>query len=143
MSKKLLKQFAGRFRLMSYEFVSSDGKVLFPFGESPIGTFINDGKGSYSAQIMRRDRPKPAGSPTCDELKAIFIGYLAYFGTMEVNEKEGIIINHVEGCLNPEWVGTDQIRYYEFKENHLTLKTPAMKMGKSEVTGTLKWERIE
>ncbi len=144
MSKDKLAQFAGCWKLVSHEFRSSDGKIIHPWGEDPVGMSINDGKGHFSAQIMRRDRPKFASqSPTFDELKAAYAGYVAYFGTTEVNEKEGFRINHVEGSLNPNWVGGEQIRHYELSGNRMTLRTPPVKIGDIELTGSLTWERID
>jgi len=140
--KDKLEKFAGCWKLVSYEFRTADGKLLHPFGPDPVGISINDGKGHFSAQIMRRDRPRFGGVPTYEQLQAIFGGYIAYFGTTEVDEEKGIRINHVEGSLNPNWVGGDQIRFYELDGDRITFKTPPMKVGDIQVTGVLVWERI-
>lgn len=143
MSDDKLSQFAGCWNLVSYEFRSADGQVLYPWGEDPVGMAINDGKGHFSAQIMRRDRPKihPDHS-TLEDYKAVYSGYIAYFGTTEVKEGENIRINHVEGSLNPAWVGGEQIRHFELIGNTVTYKIPRTKFNGIEMTGTLTWKRV-
>lgn len=143
MSDTNLEKFRGCWKLVSSEFKSSDGNVFQPYGEDPVGMSINDGKGHFSAQIMRRDRPKFEADPEDPEvLKAAYQGYLAYFGTTEVDEEKKMRTNHVEGALNPNWVGGDQIRYFEFSDGRLIFRTAPIKIGEFEVTGTLAWERI-
>ena len=71
--------------------------------------------------MMRTDRPgaRPstgpswAGDLTRDEMLALLDGYLAYWGTYEVDEVKRLITIHIEGCLRPGWIGVDQHRYYE------------------------------
>ena len=140
--KDKLEKFAGCWKLVSYEVRTADGKVLYPLGPDPIGISINDGKGRFSAQIMRRDRPRFEGTPTYEQLQAAYGGYIAYFGATEVDEEKGVRINHVEGSLNPNWVGGDQIRFYELEGDRLTFKTPPMKFSDIEVTAVLVWERV-
>ena len=77
---------------------------------------------------MRPDRPRFASNnlvdATPEEIKAGFEGYLAYCGSYEVNEGERFIIHHLEFSSFPNWVETDQKRYFKFTGNRLTLKTP-------------------
>jgi len=138
------EQFVGCWKLISHEFKTSDGRVLHPWGDDPAGTVIFDNKGNFSAQIMRRDRPEFAADvPTDEEVRKAYGGYMAYFGTFEMDEKEKKLINHVEGSLNPNWVGGDQIRYYDFAGDKMTLTTAPIKAGALELVGTLVWEKIE
>jgi len=48
----------------------------------------------------------------------------------------------VKGSLLPNLVGSDQIRFYEFSGDRLTLKTPPIQVGGITVTSLLIWERI-
>lgn len=48
---------------------------------------------------------------------ALLDGYLAYWGTYEVDEAKQLITIHIEGCLRPGWIGVDQHRYYELAPN--------------------------
>lgn len=133
----------GCWRLVSYEFRSSDGRVFHPWGEDPIGVVIFDDNGHFSAQIMRRNRPIfTSETPTAEETKPAYEGYMAYFGRYEIVPEKNMLINHVEGALNPSWVGGKQIRYFEISGNRVTLRTDPINRGGTVVTGTLVWEKM-
>jgi len=142
----LRDQFVGTWKLVSTEFHGSDGELVYPYGETPSGVVIYDTNGHMAVQIMGSDRPLFASDDeqkgTFDELKAAFGSYGAYFGTYTVDEAQGRVIHHVQGSLFPNWVGGDQIRYFQFNRNRLTLKTPPILDGGSNLTGILIWERM-
>ena len=50
--------------------------------------------------------------------------YIAYFGRYEV--KQDRVTPYLETSLFPNWVGTDQERFYRFDGNRLTLRTTPM-----------------
>jgi hypothetical protein len=80
---------------------------------------------------------------TPEETKIGFEGYYGYCGSYEVNERERFIIHHLQLSWFPNWVETDQKRYFEFTGNRLTLKTPPVTvMGAVEVH-SLVWERLQ
>jgi hypothetical protein len=116
-----------------------------------VGLIMYDTTGHMAVQIMPLDRPKFASGNrlqgTQDEIKAAFNGYAAYFGPYEVNEAEGVIIHHLEGSIFPNEVGGDNIRYYEFSGDRLTLIPTNMVDGKltpkSSATFRLIWERMK
>ena len=141
------EQFAGSWKLVSSEFRTSDGDVSYPLGKDAVGLIMYDNKGHVSAQIMRPDRPKFASSDhlegTPAEMKSAFEGYIAYYGTYEVNEKKRTITHHAKGSLIPNWVGVPLERFFEFSGNRLTLSTPPMPMGGKDVVGLLIWERAD
>ncbi len=141
------EQFVGAWKLISSEFRRSDGEVSYPLGKNAVGLLIYDASGHVSAHLMRPDRPAFASSDhlkgTPAEIKTAFEGYIAYYGTYEVNEEEDTVTHHVEGSAFPNWVGTALRRFFEFSGNRLTLSTPPMPMGGEQVTGLLIWERAE
>jgi hypothetical protein len=104
-----------------------------------------DAAGNMSVHIMRRDRPRFAvadrlgGTP--EQIQAAFRGYLAYFGTYTVDEEKRAVTHHIEGCLLPNWVGVDQVRFFELSDNRLTLRTPPLMIGGAEAVGHIVWER--
>src|SRR5262245_58638606 len=116
-----------------------------------VGLIMYDTTGHMAVQIMPLDRPKFASGNrlqgTQDEIRAAFNGYAAYFGPYEVNESEGIVIHHLEGSIFPNEVGGDNIRYYEFSGDRLTLIPTSMVDGKltpkSSATVRLIWERVK
>jgi len=53
------------------------------------------------------------------------VGFIAYFGTFDVDESAKTVIHHVQACLVPSWVGTDLKRTYRFEANRLVLTATA------------------
>jgi hypothetical protein len=51
------------------------------------------------------------------------------------------VIHHVTASWYPNFIGTDQVRYYEFQQNRLLLRTPPRDAGSDKRTGLLTWER--
>jgi len=139
-------EFVGTWKLVSFEMLRSDGQTVYPFGRDIVGVGCYDARGNMSGQLMRSNRPVFAiNDPqkgTSEEIKAAFEGYLAYFGTYEIDEEKGTVTHHVKGSMFPNWVGSDQIRFYEFSGNRLTLRTPPIQVGGIAVTSLLIWERI-
>ena len=123
----------------------SDGRITYPYGPNPAGLLVYDADGNFSAQIQDQDRPLfesgnlLRGAP--EEIKAAFEGYVAYYGTYEVNEAAGRLTHHVSGSLFPNWVGVDQTRLVQFSDNRLLLTTPPFVGKRSQLTLTLVWER--
>ncbi len=135
------QHFVGQWKLISYEQRSPTGEVTQPFGKDPIGRISYNPRGHMSAQLMRRDRSKFAnGDPrkgTDAEIRNAFTEYAGYYGSYTVDEKAGTITHHVEGAWFPNWMGTDQVRHFEFNGNRLTLRAD-LPAGPS----ILVWERI-
>lgn len=138
-------EFIGAWTLTFAEYRFADGQTLAIYGNNPAGILIYDANGHVAIQIMRRDRPHFAkndrlgGTPA--ETKAAFDGYLAYFGTYSVDEAQHTVTHHLEGALLPNWVGGDQVRFYELTDNRLTLKTPPLMIGGRQAVGHLIWQR--
>jgi len=141
------EQFVGAWKLVSSEFRRSDGEVTYPMGRDTAGMLMYDANGHMSAQVMRSNRPAFASGDqlkgTPEEIKAAFEGCVAYYGTYEINEEEGTVTHHVEGCSFPNWVGTAQRRFFEFSGNRLMLSSAPIPMGGEQVTATLTWERAQ
>ena len=141
-------KFVGAWKLVVFE--GTVGGRQIPRRERA-GLLMYDAAGRMSVQIMPRDRPKFASDTrlqgTDDEIKTAFAGYIAYFGPYEVNEAEGVVIHHLEGSIFPNEVGRDNIRYYEFSGDRLTLIPTNIVDGKlipkSSATTRLIWERVK
>ncbi len=143
--REKLRELAGAWRLVTSEFRTSSGQVIFPLGEDARGTFILAASGHMSAQLTASDRaPFVAGDPrggTGVEIAAAFGSYIAYYGTVELDAGRGTFVTHVEGSLFPNWVGGDQLRYYEFNADRLILRTPPFDSGGVTFVGVLEWQR--
>ena len=71
-----------------------------PLGADPIAWIIYDTRGDVAAQLMARDRTKPAvttpnGSPPDPNNSAASGGYDAYFGTYEVDAARHTVTHHL------------------------------------------------
>ena len=101
------------------------------FGPDPIGIGIYDPAGNMAVQIMAGNRPAVdsseiiSGKVTPEKIRAVIIGYAAYFGTYEVNEKEGYVVHHRRGSLFSKRVGTGAKRFFKFIDNRLILTIPS------------------
>jgi hypothetical protein len=137
-------RFLGVWRLISCERKSADGRLDYPYGEKPVGRITYDKAGRMSAQLMRPGRRSTmppgvsliAGAASSEELREAVSGFMAYFGTFDVDESTQTVIHHVQACLVPSWVATDLKRTYRFNANRLVL-TAATTTGVLELI----WER--
>lgn len=130
---------AGSWRLVSWIVKAPDGTVSHPMGENPIGLLMYDGAGNMSVHLMNSFRPvfeMGYAETTLEELKEVYDGYIAYFGTYTIDVSEQTISHHADGVTNPSFVGTKLVRYYDFSGDKLVLSTD------KERTGSLTWLRI-
>ena len=143
---KIEDKFIGTWKIVSFEARRSDGQTIYPYGRDAIGIINYDARGNMSVQLMRPDCPAFAisdpqkGSPT--ETKTAFDGFIAYFGTYEINEEKGTVTHRLRGCSFPNWVGSDQIRFFEFSGNRLTLRSPPMQVGGDTLALLFVWQQV-
>ncbi|MGH9721433.1 MAG: lipocalin-like domain-containing protein [Bryobacteraceae bacterium] len=134
--------FIGVWKLVSYERKYSDGRVAYPYGKNATGRITYDRAGRMSAQLMNPDRPKSSLSTqgirgaSAEDLRSVMTGFIAYYGTFDVDGANKTVIHHVQSCLLPGWVGTDLKRGYAFSGKRLTLT-----VANADGAGVLVWER--
>ena len=137
-------QFIGSWRLVSYEVRDTDNLVTYPLGEGGIGYLIYTPDGYMSVTLMKANRPKFADGDvlggSIEEQAMAFQTYSAYCGRYEIQTNK--VIHHVEASLFPNWVGVDHERFFEFKNNRLSLTTPPFLMSGKQQVNYLLWERI-
>ena len=138
--------FVGMWRLVSFEFRHADGRITYPFGKAPMGLIAYDASGTMALQISRTDCPRFVSGDinrgTPEEIRAAYQGSLAYFGAYDVEEEDQAVVHHVTASSFPNWIGTDQRRYYGFSGEELTLRTPPLLWGGVAMSGILLWRRI-
>ena len=138
-------EFAGTWRLKSYEVRWANGKVTYPFGERPEGRLTYSENGFVSVNIMatsRRNfeaREMKMGTP--EEKVAAAETYISYSGRYDLDGDK--IKHHVEVCLFPNWVGKDQVRIFDLNGNTLALKTIPDPRDEQGRQGYLIWKRIK
>jgi hypothetical protein len=126
-------KFVGTWTLQKIQALDEAGHWRSVTDRFDIGYLMYDSAGNMAVQLMRRDRPRFAsdnmGDVTVDELEAYCgnqplgpcLGYGGYFGTFDVDEKEGSVTHHLIGHISPNQVGTDAKRFYKFEGDTLTL----------------------
>jgi len=145
MSTDITSKIIGTWRLVSCTAQTTDGQVSYPFGKNAQGR-ANLESNRFAFQVLNPDRSRfPSVDPRSAsdaETREAFEGYLAYYGSLSIHPENSTIVNHVEAASIPNWVGTDQVRYYRFEGERLVLRTPPMLRGGVESVNTLVWERL-
>jgi hypothetical protein len=139
------ERLVGTWRLVSFEYRLANGATVEASGPAPVGLHVYDRNGNLSAQIMNPDRPRCASGDrrtgTLDELHAAIEGYIAYFGTYEVDEVGGYVDHREAGDVFPNAVGTKQRRYFTIDGERLVLDVPPVVLGGERMTARVVWER--
>jgi Lipocalin-like domain len=133
------KRLVGHWRLVG--FVNIDEKGVERPGAYDAGRIMYDAHGNMAAQLSRNGRAKLGAMPSEAERAAAYSGFLAYYGRYTVDTGTGRVTHHVEGSTNPNWPGTDLVRYYAFSADDSRLML-SLKNAEGRITGTLTWERM-
>lgn len=134
-------KFVGVWTLLSSVTTTADGKVSNHYGDKPSGRITYDSSGRMSALLMGADRKKVSSlhlrNATESESKAVLQSFTAYYGRFDVNEANKTVIHHVDASLDPNWVGTDLVRSYEFEGDKLILTAASPTGAKTRLV----WQR--
>lgn len=138
-----MSELVGRWKLVAWRNLMDDGTIIEPLGEQPSGILIYIADGSMAVQITAADRPSletadPVGGSD-EERAGAYATCLAYCGRYEV--RDDTIVHTIEISLFPNWVGAEQVRYFELSPGELVLRTPPIQAGERTVTGELRWAR--
>ncbi len=134
----LTDELEGTWRFIFLSGTSAKGDVFYPYGENLFGRLMYDAIGNMSVLLMHPDRPKFASDDmmkgTSEEIKAAFEGFDAYCGTYEVDAEKGAVTHHIQGSKFPNWLGTDQVRFFKISGDTLRLTAPPI------MAGGVQWE---
>jgi len=136
-------ELVGSWTLVSTENTLANGTRFSPF-ENGKGMLVFDRTGHFSWQVLRGDIPKftsgnrTQGTP--EELKAVALGTLAYFGTYSVDAKSDTLTMHIEASSFANFNGQDQIRTVTLKGDELRIENAA---GASGGTAVVTWKRLK
>lgn len=137
----VIRKLIGTWKLEVADRRLENGEVTYPLGREVSGYLMYDSTGHMGVHLMRAGRQRP------EARDVIAGGYTAYFGTYEVNEKDGVVIHHMEGNTDPNLVGQDYIRYYELEGDKLVLTVANQAGGKlapkSPNSLRLVWRRVK
>ena len=137
----------GRWKLLAAEDIRADASVArYPWGRNPVGSIVVE-RGWCYVQIMSSDVPafKSGDAAIGDQMKAALLStYIAYEGPCTIDDAAGSVVLKVEAAWRPDYVGTEQKRFYRF-ENGKLLFGPAqnsMRAGNETLTRRLTLERV-
>jgi hypothetical protein len=136
----------GHWKLLAAEDIRADGSVArLPWGAHPIGSIVVE-RGACYLQIMSSDTPSfNSSSPAGEQMKAALVSsYIAYSGPCVIDAAAGRVTLKVEAAWRPDYVGTEQTRFFRF-ENGKLLFGPApnsMRVGNEQLTRRLTLERV-
>jgi hypothetical protein len=137
----------GRWKLLAAEDLRANGEVgRLPWGAHPIGSIVVAGGWCY-LQIMSSDTPSfEPGQPMGEQMKGkLLSSYIAYSGPCTIDETVGSVTLKVEAAWRPDYVGTEQKRFFRF-DNGKLLFGPApnsSRSGDERLTRRLTLERVQ
>ena len=104
------------------------------------------GGGACYVQIMSGDVPAFAAgdAPANEQMKAALLStYIAYSGPCTVDEKEGSVTLKVDAAWRPDYVGTEQKRFFRFDNGRLIFgpAPSSIRAGTERLTRRLTLER--
>jgi len=134
----------GTWALVAADKILPGGEVARDYGENPKGRLVVDAAGRYSLQIFKSERlrfgtdDKAKGS--ADEYKSAAMGSSTHYGTVAIDDANGLLVFSIEGSSFPNWEGTVQKRQYELDGGRLTYRVPPRADGSIPVSI---WRRLD
>jgi hypothetical protein len=135
----------GTWALIATEWRRADGRHGNPFGPNAVGVLIYDAAGNMSAQVMRADRAGAAADQANGietAMTSAFAGYIAYFGTYEIDEARAVVVHTVVGSAFPAWVGATPNRRFAIEGDRLTLSDSVTAADGTPVEASTTWQRV-
>jgi hypothetical protein len=140
-------KFPGTFALVTTEVKdAATGKWSQTPNFNSNGYIIYSNTGQMAVQIMPKIRERSPDPQTGEGARAAMRGYVMYFGTYTVDEKEKFVVHHRVGQVDPGG-DVDAKRYYDFvmtpegRERLILTVESARGGGKESATSRLIWER--
>ena len=139
------RQLHGGWDLLAWRIDYDDGRpASFPFGADASGMLLYTPDGCMSAGIARRERAGLGGGSvrhaSAGQRAAAFDSYFHYHGTWSVDG--GQVAHTVTGALNPDFVGTRQVRTATLAGDELELSAEDLLPGTAvRRRHVLRWRR--
>lgn len=116
----------GTWHLLAWE-IETEGRMTHPFGPDATGVLHYTDDGGMAVCIARADRPKwssgtPRNAPDGERLAA-FESFFHYAGRWRIEDRNGqaVVVHSVTHSLNPDFVGSEQVRDVGLDGDTLTL----------------------
>ena len=135
-------RFLGFWEIDRIERQTLDGSTV-PTTQYAEGYLIYMPSGYMAVHLMRPDRvPYEGLRPTAAEADAAMRSYVSYFGPFSVHAAEGVVVHRRAGHLNPNDVGVNARRAFEFRDGQLILKPPVSTVDGQEMQTLVFWNRL-
>ena len=136
----------GRWKLRAAEDLRPNGTVArLPWGSHPAGSIVVE-RGACYLQIMSGDTPAFApGAAATEQMKAMLLSsYIAYSGPCTINDADNSVTLKVEAAWRPDYVGTEQKRYFRIDKNVLSFGPApgSIRAGTEALTRVLTLDRV-
>jgi hypothetical protein len=136
----------GAWRIVAVEMNTADGTASPLYRGTVGGIIVYDPSGKMSGHLMDLDVPRcgTMDRRKCPDAAArtAFDNYIGYWGRYEVLAGEDAVIHHVEGASHPDWIGSDQKRFFRFSGNRIIITTPPQMIRGVESVVTVTAERL-
>ena len=113
-AQNLQNQLIGTWDFVVAQVRAPDGKISFPFGESPKGMLVFTPDGRFMQIHVASDVPKIASNNrltgTPQEYAEIMRRSLSVFGTYTVDDAKKTVTYHIVSSSFPNWEGEAQTR---------------------------------
>lgn len=139
-----MKSLVGTYKLLSWEIRHESGDTTYPFGPDPQGMISYTEDGYIFAHIMKSNR-KPF---SVEDLFGAESGetaegantHVSYCGTYWVDGDE--VVHDIFICSFPNWVSTEQRRYFGFENGNLLLSVLGFEIEGERVGSYLVWQPV-
>ena len=133
----VVDQFIGTWHLVKWTAQPVEGDVFYPFGENAVGQIVYDAHGYMMVEIMKKERKLFASNDllqgSAEEILNAYNGFVSYCGTYTIDVAAKMVVHRIHISSFPNWVGQDQVRFYDIQDDFLTLRAPAIGTTQHEV----------
>ena len=123
---------------------SDDRPDTYPYGDDARGFLIYERSGRMSVTVSLATRPRLSDDnirrAPLEEKGAAFDSFFHYCGTWHLDGER--VVHSVEMALNPNFVGTDQVRGMEYTPGALRLIEQSTTRTGATMRNQLAWRKI-
>jgi len=141
---EIRRKIVGTWKLVFEENTLKDGSKTHEYGPNGKGFLMYSADGHMCAVEMNPNPPKWRNPvrPTQQEKAEAFDGSYGYCGPYEIDMKQSQLIHLPEVSTGPGYVGTRQLRPYQFEGNRLILTGGAVEDETEVASWKVVWEKI-
>jgi Lipocalin-like domain len=141
---EIRRKIVGTWKLVLEEQTLKDGRRTHYYGPNGKGVLIYSVDGHMCFVGMDPDRPKWRNpeKPTLEEKASAFDGSYGYCGLYEIDTKHNLLIHLPEVSTGPEYVGTRQLRPYQFEGDRMILSGGTAEDEPDLASWKIVWEKV-